>query len=174
MTTPQPRPEWDDSIDLRKWVDALIRYKFLIVGIVVAAVGVAAVFSYLVQTPRFESTAGAVLPPANGEDGLGLSLRGYQELATSTVVIERMRQKLGLPSAPALVRNQLQASTDEKERYIAVTASGKTGEEAFSLASQWVESYGEQLRDDIQIQFSAQKADATQKVDALLPEFTVA
>ena len=73
MTAPQPRPEWDDSIDLRKLVDALIRYKFLIVGVVVAVVGVAAVFSYLVQTPRFESTAGAVLPPANGEGGLGLA-----------------------------------------------------------------------------------------------------
>ncbi len=45
MTTPQPRSEWDDSIDLRKWVDALIRYKFLILGIVVAAVGSAAVLS---------------------------------------------------------------------------------------------------------------------------------
>ena len=174
MTAPQPRPEWDDSIDLRKWVDALIRYKFLIVGIVVAAVGVAAVFSYLVQTPRFESTAGAVLPPANGEGGLGLSLRGYRELATSTAVIERMRQNLGLASAPALIRNQLEASTDEKERYISVTASAETSEEAFSLASQWIESYGEKVRDDIQIQFSAQKEDATQKVNALLPEFTAA
>ena len=71
MTTPQPRPDWDDSIDLRKWVDALIRYKFLIVGILVAAVGVATVFSYLVQTPRFESKAGAVLPgPWLLQDGL--------------------------------------------------------------------------------------------------------
>ena len=74
MTTPQPGPELDDSIDLRKWVDALIRYKFLILGIVVVAVGFAVVFSYLVQTPRFESTVSATLPPANGEGGLGLSL----------------------------------------------------------------------------------------------------
>lgn len=95
MTRPQPRPDWDDSINLRKWVDVLIRYRFLILGIVVVVVGVAAAFGYLVQTPRFESTAGAVVPSANGEGGLGLTLRGYQEFATSTAVIESMRQKLG-------------------------------------------------------------------------------
>ena len=71
MTTPQPRSEWDDSIDLRKWIDALIRYKFLIIGITVVAVGVAAAYSYLVQAPRFESTAGAQLPSANGEGSWG-------------------------------------------------------------------------------------------------------
>ena len=133
MTTPQPGSELDDSIDPRKWVDTLIRYKFLILGIVVAAVGLAVVFSYLVQTPRFESTAGAVLPSANGESGLGLSLRGYQELATSTAVMERIGQELGL--APGLVRNQFQTSTVGEERFISITASAESGEEAFQMAT---------------------------------------
>ena len=131
MTTPQPRPEWDDSIDLQKWTYALISYKFLILGFVVVAVGVATVISYLVQAPRFESTAGALLPSAKREGGVGLSLRGYQELAASTAVIERMRLKLGLASTTGLVRNQLQASTDEEQGYISMTTSGKTAEEAF-------------------------------------------
>ena len=197
MTAPQPRPEWDDSIDLRKWVDALIRYKFLIVGIVVVAVGVAALFSYLVQTPRFESTAGAVLPPANGECGLGFSLRGYQELATSTAVIEKMRQKLGLALAPALVRNQLKVSTEEGEGYISittfrqagkapfqvatdrgerlisVTASGETGEEAFQLATQWIQSYDEQVQTVILRQFTDFKHEATLRIELLLPELAL-
>ncbi len=170
MTTPQPRPEWDDSIDLRKWVDALIRYKFLIVGIVVAAVGLAAGFSYLVQTPRFESTAGAVLPLANGEGGLGFSLRGYQELATSTAVLESMRENQGLASAPALVRNQLQGSTDAEERYISITASAETGEAAFSLASQWLQAYDEQVQALIRQQHTYLKEEATARLELLLPE----
>ena len=170
MTAPQPSPEWDDSIDLRKWVDALIRYKFLIVGIVVAAAGVAAVFSYLVQTPRFESTAGAVLPPANGEEGLGLSLRGYRELATSTAVLESMREKQGLASAPALVRNQLQVSTDAEERYISITASAETGQAAFSLASQWLQAYDKQVQALIRQQHTILKDEATARLELLLPE----
>ena len=175
MTTPQPRPEWDDSIDLRRWVDALIRYKFLILGVVVIAVGVGAAFSCLVQTPRFEATAGAVLPPANGEGGLGLSLRGYQELATSTAVIESIGQKLGLTSAPALVRNQLQVSTDEdeKERYISIIASADTGEEAFQLATQWIEAYDERVQAVIRQQFDGLKDEATRRIELLLPELAL-
>lgn len=172
------------------------RYKFLIVGIVVAAVGVAAVFSYLVQTARFESTAGAVLPSANGEGGLGLSLRGYQELATSRAVIERMRQKLDLAPVPTLVRNRLQASTDEEgyisitvsgkageetfqvstdrdERFISITASGESGEEAFQLATQWIEAYEEQVQAVIQRQFTDLKDEATERIDLLLPELAL-
>ena len=163
-----------DSIDLRKWSYALITYKFLILGLVVVAVRAATVISYLVQASRFESTAGAVLPPAKPEGGVGLSFRGYQELAASTAVIERMRLKLGLASAPGLVRNQLQASTDKEQGYISMTTSGKTAEEAFSLANQWLESYGEQVRDDIQLRLSSQKEEATPKVGSLPVELAAA
>jgi len=46
---PLPYQAWDDEIDLRQLIESIWRWRWLVVGLVVAAVAVAAVISYLVH-----------------------------------------------------------------------------------------------------------------------------
>ena len=94
MAAQNTQEQWEDSIDLRKWIGALVRYKFLILGITMATIGAAALLSYVLLTPTYKSSAGAALPSANGAGQLGLTLRGYQVFATSTPVMEEVTSSL--------------------------------------------------------------------------------
>lgn len=60
------------------------------------------------------------------------------------------------------------------ERFITVTASAETGEEAFQLASRWIEAYDEQLQAKVQEQFTSLRDEATNRVELLTPELTLA
>ena len=139
-----------------------------------AAIGAAALLSYVLQTPTYESSAGAALPSANGEDGFGLTLRGYQEFATSTPVMEEVTTQLQLAASPPQIRNLIDVQLDQRGRYITTSASGKTGQEAFLLANQWIQSYDQQIQAKIQDQFLELKIEASRKVARMLPELTQA
>jgi uncharacterized protein involved in exopolysaccharide biosynthesis len=60
------------------------------------------------------------------------------------------------------------------ERFITVTASAETGEEAFQLASRWIEAYDEQFQAKVQEQFTSLRDEATNRVELLTPELTLA
>ena len=169
MSTQQASPEWEDSIDLRQWIDALFRYKWLILASTVVAVAAASIFGYVIQTPTFESSGGATLPSAKADGGLGLTLRGYQEFATSTPVMDAVRQKLGLETNVGQLRARYTFQLEKDERFISVTASAATGEEAFLLASRWIEAYDEQLQAQIRKQFTSLKENANREVESLVP-----
>ena len=65
MSIQQPPAEWDDTIDLRKWIDALFRYQWLVLGCPVVAIAVAAIFGYIIQlmgsTSETRKVVGATL-----------------------------------------------------------------------------------------------------------------
>ena len=111
MSIQQPSTEWDDTIDLRKWIDALFHYKWLILTCALVAAVAATTFGYVIQTPTFEATGGATLPSADGTNGLGLTLRGYQEFATSTPVMGSVGQKLGRQTNAGQLRGVLSSGT---------------------------------------------------------------
>ena len=47
---------WEDEIDLRELVEALLRHKWVILGLIVVAVAAAGVYSAFIMTPRYEAT----------------------------------------------------------------------------------------------------------------------
>src|SRR5690606_13010767 len=65
---------WDDEIDLRHLVETLLRHKWVIVGLVVAATAVAGIYSYFILPPRYEAVMTVALPAADGADGVGMSV----------------------------------------------------------------------------------------------------
>ena len=174
MSIQQPPPEWDDRIDLRKWIDAVFHYKWLILTCALVAAVAATIFGYVIQTPIFEATGGATLPSADGTNGLGLTLRGYQEFATSTPVMDSVAQKLSLETNAGQLRARYSLQLEEDERFITITASAETAEEAFLLASSWIEAYDEQLQAQIQSQFASLKEKASRNMELLGPEVELA
>lgn len=174
MSIQQPPTEWDDTIDLRKWIDALFHYKWLILTCALVAAVAATIFGYVIQTPTFEATGGATLPSADGTNGLGLTLRGYQEFATSTPVMDSVGQKLGRQTNAGQLRARYTIQLEKDERFINISASAETAEEAFLLASRWIEAYDEQLQAQIQSKFASLKENASRKKELLGPALELA
>lgn len=174
MSTQQPPPVWDNEIDLRRWLDALIRYKWLILGIFAAAVIISGIANYVVLSPTYQASGGASLPSANGEGGLGMTLLGYQEFASSTPVMDAVGQKLGLELDAGQLRNHYTFEVDQNQRFITVTATAETAEQAFRLASAWIEVYEEQVQAEIQSQYTQLKDSASQQVGILGSQLTEA
>jgi capsular polysaccharide biosynthesis protein len=174
VSTQQHSPEWEDTIDLRKWIDALFRYKWLILACTVIAIAVATIFSYVIQTPTFKATGGASLPAANADGGLGLTLRGYQEFAASTPVMDAVSQKLGLQPDAGRLRAGYTFQLEKDERFITVTASAETAEQAFQLASRWIEAYDEQVQANIREQFDSLRDETNRQLEIITPELALA
>ena len=174
VSTLQPSSEWDDSIELGKWIDALVRYKWLILASTMVAVVAAAIIGYIVQTPTFESTGGATFPSADGAGGLGLTLRGYQEFATSTSVMDAVRQKLGLETSAGQLRARYTFQLEKDEQFITIKASAETADEAFLLARQWIDAYDEEIQAVIREQLTSLKDDAKLTAGRFSPQLTEA
>ena len=134
----------------------------------------ATTFGYVIQTPTFEATGGATLPSADGTNGLGLTLRGYQEFATSTLVMDSVGQKLGRETNAGELRALYAVQLQKDERFISISASAETAEEAFLLASRWIEAYDEQLQAQIQSQFAFQNETASREKEFLGPALELA
>ena len=91
---------WDDEIDLRQLVEVLLRRKWLIFGLIVAAVALAGIYSFFVLPPRYEATMTVALPAVDGEDGLGMSVNAYRAFAFSNRVLGAMIEDGGLNMTP--------------------------------------------------------------------------
>ncbi len=92
MTTQQPDQTWDEGVDLRAAIDALFRRRWLILALVILAIGVAGVLSYMVLPPTYKSSVVVTLPAAGGTDRLGLTPSEYKEFAASNPVLAVAQQ----------------------------------------------------------------------------------
>ena len=137
MINPQLSRDPEDSIDLRKLIDALVRRWWVITTIVTAFVVVAFIYNYGFQSSVYESSGGATLPSGNSENGIGLTPLGYQEFASSTPVMESVKEKLDLELSAGQLRNHYSFQINENN-FITVRATGESAEHAFRLASTWI------------------------------------
>ena len=74
MSTQQPAPGLEEGIDLRRWIDATVRYKWLILTFIIVVVAAVAIASYVFLPTTFESSGTAVLPSADGQGGIGMPM----------------------------------------------------------------------------------------------------
>ena len=104
MSTQGGPQMWDEEVDLRRWIIALIRYKWIILTFLVSAVAIASIFNYILLPPTYQSSVTVSLPSATGENA---RLINY----TYTVEYDRNFQ-LNSPSA----QQQMQQEFEQLER----------------------------------------------------------
>ena len=119
METPNPQyPYPEDEIDLREIFKTISRWKYIIIGITIGCMFLAAIVSIFVIKPTYEARAVLSISSLNKSNNTILkedndlrkirdnvddviqvpeiSIQGYQELITSSVVLERVQNKLKL------------------------------------------------------------------------------
>lgn len=173
MTT-QPFPFTpEENVDLRKILDTLLRRWWLIAATVALAAIISVGFSFLFQTTVYESSGSAGLPEAQVDDELGLPPQEYLALASSSPVMDSVREQLDLKLSAGQLRSQFQFSLPQNQT-ITVTASAELADKAFLLADTWLKSYQRELESLINGQFMQVKAQAVQDADILLAELASA
>ncbi len=137
---------WEDEIDLRELVEALLRHKWVILGLIVVAVAAAGVYSAFIMTPRYEATMTVALPAADGREGLGMSVNAYNSFAGSNRVLATMVADGGLDWTPSGAGSRLRRSVNADERLLTVTASASTPGEAHRLLLLWRDAFEKETR----------------------------
>ena len=169
MTIQHSPDTQEEGIDLRKGIDSLIRNWWLILAAVVVSAVIAGIISYGFQASTYLSSAGGILPSANGDNGVGLSPPGYREFASSTRVLEAVAGELDLELSAGQLRNQFTFQVDECD-FLTTTASAPTAEEAFRLAASWLEVYDREVQSLLQDQFGLIKTRSTREFELLEPQ----
>ena len=162
MTTQQPVDTFDGELDLRSYLDVLIRYKWLVIGMTAAVVALGALVSFM-QAPSYESSVVVALPAAQGEAGLGLNPSGYEEFAISEAVVKNARKSLGWNlndrsrsgEYNVLLREE---GMEGQDALLVVTASANTPVDSLSLAQEWVYAFDNEVLALLEGQLARQQA----------------
>lgn len=171
----QPSSEtWGGRVELRAYLDIYARYKWVIVGLIAVALAIAAVLSYVVLPPSYESSVVVELPVADDATGLGISPRGYEELAGSPPVMDSLKQKLGLGISSLDLMGRFSFSLEPPVRLLGVTAKAGTAAEAKQLALTWVDAYSDQALTLVEGQITKQKEASQKAVGKFLAGVTTA
>lgn len=128
---------WDDEIDLRQLFETLLQRKWIIIGFVVVAVAAAAVYSYFIATPKYESTVVVAPPDAESSERFGFGVASYGEFASAGGVLENMIRDGDLDMGVAPVKKRLHVAHDTGAGLLRVTADASTAEESAQLAGLW-------------------------------------
>ena len=170
MSTQPPVETWDEGVDLRSYINVVIRYRWLVAGMVATVVAVTGFVSYAMLDSTYESTVIVTLPAASGENGLGLVPQGYEEFAISEPVLLTVRRILNIDDNPGVLPGDYEAQLIQGEgaRLMSVTASAKTPDDALLLADVWVDAFGQRSRQLLVNQLSRKNEAATESLDALL------
>lgn len=173
MTNRQDPAAWEDTIDLRQWVNVLVRRWWVIASVAAVATVAAVIFSYVIQTPAYTSSGGATLPSGSDAAGIGLTERGYLEFARSTPVMEAVADTLGLEMSAGELRNSYSFQMDSGN-FIGVTATASSGRQAFEMADAWLQVYDQQVRQLLQEDFGQRRRALVQQADLLSQELAQA
>jgi len=169
----------DDEIDLRLYMEVLLKAKWLIAGITLAGILLAGFLSFAVLDPTYEATVVVTLPPARGQSGsivrLGMSPEAYHQLATSLPVMEAIYERTGAHLGPEVEASSLykrfETRLDKDGGLLEVTVKGGTAEEAHLLASTWRQVYQETVHRHIEDQLAASMASVGEQVQQAAAAF---
>ncbi|MFQ6026147.1 MAG: Wzz/FepE/Etk N-terminal domain-containing protein [Dehalococcoidia bacterium] len=171
MTGNRPSSTWDEEVDLRRWVAALIRGRLIILTFFLTALAVAAIFNFLLMPPNYVASGTISLPMTDGTDQLGLTLPDYEEFAVSGSTMRKLKEELGSPLSAQQLRSYFQFQLAPATHSLGFTTTASTPAEALSLAKLYFEVFSEELESQLEVRFSAQKERANQRAEHLLGEW---
>jgi len=149
---------YEDEIDLRDYVNVLIKYWWVVVGVPLVAVVVAAILGFFVMSPKYQATAlVAITSPrymlqfSPNFETVPLSdrqipFKAYPALATSDDLLQRVLPKVSerLPEASrtlAALRGMVSAKNGQDPSIIELTVKCGDPEVAAFVANIWADEF---------------------------------
>ncbi len=158
METPNPQyPYPEDEIDLREIFKTISRWKYIIIGITIGCMFLAAIVSIFVIKPTYEARAVLSISSLNKSNNTILkedndlrkirdnvddviqvpeiSIQGYQELITSSVVLERVQNKLKLNYKLDKLQEQIKVDIPEEGNLLEIKVTTGNRELSAKIAN---------------------------------------
>ena len=171
MSTQHSSSTPEESIDLRRIIETLLRRWPIIVAALIISVITSVSYVFLTQPTVYESSGSALLPDNPIDSGMGFPSGAYLALASSSPVMELVRERLDSELSSGQLRSQFEFEMDTGQT-ISFTASANSAEQSFLLADTWLKSYQQELESLLKGQFNRKKVLSAQEVDSLLTQLT--
>ena len=174
MTIQRQSPALEEEFDLRRWIGALIHWKWVNLTLTVAAIATATIVNYLLLTPVYVTSGTTALPLASNVNGVGMTPLGYQGFALSNSVMDGLQQQLGPEFEATQLPGKYEFQLNGDNSLLSATASADTGEEAYLLVDRWLKTYNQEVSANIQNKFKSSISSSAVEVETLRAQLTEA
>ncbi|BAS28718.1 Wzz/FepE/Etk N-terminal domain-containing protein [Limnochorda pilosa] len=156
---------YEDEIDLRALAGVLVKRRYLILGLMVAAVAAAAALSTFVLSPVYESEVRFFLPRL--DQNLGMTAEQYARYAVSEPVLEPVRASAAPEVSLQAFAQRFSVKLDAGNTVLQVKASAPTAEGSRRLATLWLEAFNAGVQDHAERRLNRALADAEANVASM-------
>jgi len=136
----------EEEIDLREYINVLLKRKGIIILIFLIAVITAAMVSYFVLTPVYQSSA--TFAVALVDDRPVLNISESLEIMSSNLILDEVIKEMNLNISASALKSRIKAENLKGTNFIKVTAEANSPEEAKELVENTIEVFIEQSQSE--------------------------
>ncbi|MFB4167247.1 YveK family protein [Virgibacillus sp. JSM 102003] len=146
----------EETISLKEIVEVIKKRLVLIIGLIVGAAVIAAIVSYFILTPTYESSSMFVVNQEQQESGQynvneirsNVELiNTYNVIIKSPAILEDVVQELNLSYSADQLSNKINVSSAENSQVVTVTATDPDAELAANIANTTVTTFQQKIPD---------------------------
>jgi capsular polysaccharide biosynthesis protein len=136
----------EEEIDLREYINVLLKRKGIIISIFIIAVITAAIISYFALPPIYQSSTVFSVAQVDGQPILNIT--EALEIIKSNVVLDEVINQMSLEETTEQLKPQITTESLNGTNFIKVTVAADTPEKAKSLVENIVKVFIEQNQDE--------------------------
>ena len=142
------------SIGLRHYLDVVRRRKWIVLGVMVACIGAAALISFL-QEPTYQATTKLVVgqeggltdPRFGGGSFVQVLTATMRDLVESTVVLEQVIRNLNLDDTPEGLREDISSSINPETAVLTLTVRHPDNAQAVRIANEIASVFSDRVEE---------------------------
>ncbi|MFD1385928.1 YveK family protein [Oceanobacillus oncorhynchi subsp. oncorhynchi] len=146
----------EETISLKEITEVIKKRLVLILSFILGAAFIAAVLSYLVLTPEYQSSSQFIVNQAQQEEEAGQFtqenlrtnveiINTYNVIISSPAILEPVIDELGLNLTPGQLADKINVSSEEDSQVVTVTATDENPAQAVDIANTTVEIFQEEI-----------------------------
>src|SRR5690625_580185 len=145
----------EETISLKEIFEVIKKRFLLITAFVFGAALIAAVVSYFIMTPTYESSSQFIVNQGEQDSNSQYSVNDawsntemistYNEIITSAAILEEVVEELSLPYSVSTLANKIQVSNQDNSQVVSVTATDESPSMAVQLANTTVSVFQENI-----------------------------
>jgi len=138
----------EEEIDLREYINVMLKRKSIIILIFLIAVITATLVSYFALTPVYQSSATFAVALVDNRPALNIS--ESIEIMSSNLILDEVIKKMNLNTSASELKSQIKAENLKGTNFIKVSVEANSPEEAKELVENTIEVFIEQNQSEYQ------------------------
>lgn len=145
----------EETISLKEVVEVIKKRLILILTIILGTAFIAAVISYFVLTPEYQSSSQFIVNQAQQEETGQFTqqdlrtnveiINTYNVIISSTAILTPVIDELGLDITPGQLEGKINVSSEENSQVVTVTVTDENPAQAVNIANTTVETFQEKI-----------------------------